>query len=266
MTRRWVPWRRRIRDIDTGGPDALPDVAGLGDDAFSAVLLVVFGLLALVLVLPGLVLLLGAALEVALLTALLPIAVLARTAAGVPWEVEVRRTGRGRGSLAWPVVHAEPAGGWTESRTKIHDLALELEHGTFSARPPGHLVVTRDPLRPEETLRGDDPVQEVALELPSRGARMSQVEDALRAGGPVVGTLRDTPTAWVLREGGADGPRGRALAVVDSHSGYGSSEVTLLVDGRSRLDRDARLHLDRIAPDDVADVVARERHRNGWTA
>lgn len=265
VTRRWVPWRRRIREVDATGPDLLPDVGSLGDDPLSAVLLVVFGLAALVVVLPGVLLLLGAAVEVALLLALLPLAVLARTLAGVPWEVEVRRTGRGRGGLAWPVVHAEPAGGWSQSRTRIHELVHELEQGTFAARPPGHLVVTRDHLRPEETLRGDDPVREVPLALPTHGVRVAQVVEALGARGPVVATLRDTPTAWVLREGGADGPRGRALATVDSHSGYGSSLVTPLVDPRTRLDRDVRLHLDRIAPDEVEAVVVRERHRNGWS-
>lgn len=136
VTRRWVPWRRRIRDLDAPGTDLVPDVGGLGDDPLSAALLVIVLLVALVLVLPGLVVLLGAAVEIALLTALLPVVVLARVVAGVPWEVEVRRTGRGRGTLGWPVVHAEPAGGWGESRTRIHDLAQAVEQGRFVPTRP----------------------------------------------------------------------------------------------------------------------------------
>lgn len=154
---------------------------------------------------------------------------------------------------------------WVPWRRRIHDLARQVEHGRFAAGALRDLVVTRDPLRPEETLRGDDPVLEVPLDLPSRGTQVSRVTDALRARGPVVGTVRDRPTAWVLREGGADGPPGRALAGVDSQSGYGASQVTLLVDPRTRLDRGVRLHLHRVAYDDLGAVVERERHRNGWT-
>lgn len=134
VTRRWLPWRRRIKDIDvpdTGG--GFGGFDGLGDDPFSLILLLVFGLVALVLFLPGLLLLLGFAVEVALLLALLPVAVLARVVLGVPWEVEVRDT---NGGVVWPVVHTEQVKGWSASGTRIADLAEEVRTGRFTPAPP----------------------------------------------------------------------------------------------------------------------------------
>ena len=128
VTRRWMPWRRRIKDVDP--PDSFGDLGGLGDDPVSMVLALVLGLVALVLLLPGLLLLLGLAVEVTLLVSLLPVVVLARTLFGVPWEVEVRDTSPA-GGLVWPVVHTEPAGGWTDSGARIIELAGEIQRGAF---------------------------------------------------------------------------------------------------------------------------------------
>lgn len=268
VTRRWMPWRRRIKDadFDTGG-GGFGDLGGLGDDPISLVLFLIFGLFALVLVLPGLLLLLGAAVEISLLLALLPIAVLARTLFGMPWEVEVRDTNPSRG-IPWPVVHTEPVRGWTDSGTRIHDIAAEITRGAFTPTPPtapGTVTISRDHLHPTETLRGDDPVRTFTLVLP-RQARLADLVAALKGRGAVTGTLRDNPTCWMLREGGADGPRGISLAAVHSHSGYNSVEVILAADPTTPVAPGAQFHLDRVAPIEVDSIVDMERHRNGYTA
>ena len=267
VTRRWMPWRRRIKnaDLDTGGGGGFGDLSGIGDDPISLVLFLIFGLIALVFVLPGLLLAIGVAIEFALLLALLPLVVAARTLFGVPWEVEVRDTSPSRG-LTWPVVHTEASGGWTESGTRIHDLVGEIERGAFAPAPPaepGTVTITRDHLHPTETLRGDDPVRSFSLVLPRR-ARLMDLVAALKDHGAVTGTLRDTPTTWILREGGPDGPRGRALAAVDSHSGYNSSEVRPAADPATSL-TGTTFHLDRLLPNEIDSVLDMERHRNGYT-
>ena len=68
------------------------------------------------------------------LLALLPVAVLARTAFGMPWEVEVRDTDAG---VVWPVVHTEQVKGWGASGVRIADLAEEIRLGRFTLEPPG---------------------------------------------------------------------------------------------------------------------------------
>jgi hypothetical protein len=89
---------------------------------------------------------------------------------------------------------------------------------------------------------------------------------ALKDRGAVTGTLRDTPTAWMLREGDADGPRGVSLAAVDSHSGYNSVEVRLAADPTTPIEPGARFHLDRLLRNEIDSVLDMERHRNGYTA
>ena len=133
VTRRWMPWRRRIKELDAPDTGGFGDVGGLADDPVGLVLLGVFALLALVLLLPGLLLLLGVAIETALLLALLPVAVLGRSAFGMPWEVEVRNTG---GGVVWPVVHTEQVKGWGASGVRIADLAEEIRLGRFTLEPP----------------------------------------------------------------------------------------------------------------------------------
>jgi hypothetical protein len=121
VTRRWVPWRRRLRGID-GVPD-LP--VALGDDPISALLAV----LALVLLVPFVVLAVVAALELLLVLLVLPFAVLGRVLLGRHWHVEVRR-----GFRPWWEVEA---GDWAASRLRIQELASELEQGRIPDRTLG---------------------------------------------------------------------------------------------------------------------------------
>lgn len=115
VRRRWLPWRRRVREVeslDFGAPD-------LGDD-LPGVLLFLLVLIALPFV-AVLVLLLG---ELLLLLLLLPVAVLLRVAFGRPWVVEAVEVTRGR-----PLLWSEPVRGWTESGLRVHDLAAAYERG-----------------------------------------------------------------------------------------------------------------------------------------
>jgi len=113
VTRRWVPWRRRLK----GWADSAPDLPVMGDDPISAVL----GLLLLVLLIPFLVLAFVAALELLLLLLVLPIALLLRVALGRHWTIEARW-----GFHLW---WEGPGGTWRESRAAIADVAAALERG-----------------------------------------------------------------------------------------------------------------------------------------
>ncbi|WP_345263500.1 hypothetical protein [Nocardioides nanhaiensis] len=114
VSRRWVPWRRRLR----GSLDAVPDLpGGLGDDPVSAIV----GLVLLVLALPFLVLVLLAGLELLLLLLVLPVALLGRVLLGRHWTVEVRR--------GWAPWTEQPAGDWQASGVAVHELADRLRRG-----------------------------------------------------------------------------------------------------------------------------------------
>jgi hypothetical protein len=122
VTRRWVPWRRRLK----GSLDAMPDLpVGLGDDPVSAVIGIVF----LVILLPFLLLALVAGLELLLLLLVLPFAALGRIALGRHWTVEARR-----GFTIW--WEAE-AGSWQASGLRIHDVAASIERGDPPPRTVG---------------------------------------------------------------------------------------------------------------------------------
>lgn len=120
VTRRWVPWRRRLK----GTLDVIPDTPTLGDDPIS---LVIGGLL-LILMLPFLLLTLVAGLEFLLLLLVLPFAILGRVLFGRHWTIEARQ--------GWHPTWEEPAGDWTESRQAIQDVATAIERGHL---PPSML-------------------------------------------------------------------------------------------------------------------------------
>ena len=124
VSRRWVPWRRRLTGALEAGPD-LPGPSGLGDDPVSAIV----GLLLLVLLLPFLVLVLLAGLELLLLLLVLPLALAGRVLLGHHWSVEVRRRFE-----PW---HEEPAGDWQASGVRIHELAEQLRRGEVPPRTLG---------------------------------------------------------------------------------------------------------------------------------
>lgn len=122
VSRRWVPWRRRLKGSLDGAPD-LP--SGLGDDPISAIIAVVF----LVILLPFLLVVLVAGLELLLLLVVMPVAVLLRVVLGRHWHVEVRD--------GWTPYHEEEAGDWQASGIRIHELAARLERGDVPQRTIG---------------------------------------------------------------------------------------------------------------------------------
>jgi hypothetical protein len=123
ITRRWVPWRRRLKGSLGDMPNLIP--SGLGDDPVSAIIFLV----CLVIMIPFLLLALIAGLELLLVLLLLPFALLARAAFGRHWTVEARK-----GFAIW---WDTPAGDWQASMIKIHDVADEIRIGNL---PPRNVV------------------------------------------------------------------------------------------------------------------------------
>jgi hypothetical protein len=113
VSRRWVPWRRRLKGV----LDSAPDLPSLGDDPVSGVI----GIVLLVVMIPFLLLFLVAGLELLLLLAVLPFAVLGRMAIGRHWHVEVRR--------GFSFVFEVDAGSWRASSARIEQLAGDLQQG-----------------------------------------------------------------------------------------------------------------------------------------
>ncbi len=119
VTRRWVPWRRRLKGVD-GGLDIVP--SGLGDDPISMIIFLVL----LVIALPFLILSLFAAIELLLVLLLLPFALLGRVLLGRHWTVEARR-----GFTIW---WDAPAGDWQASGVRIHEVADGIRRGDVPSR------------------------------------------------------------------------------------------------------------------------------------
>ncbi len=119
VTRRWVPWRRRLRTPDSGPVDGLN---GLGDDPISAIIAIVL----LILALPFIILTLFVAFEFVLLLLLIPVAALARVVLGAHWTVEARR-----GFTIW---WDAPSGDWRESGERIRAVAAAIQEGQLPPR------------------------------------------------------------------------------------------------------------------------------------
>ncbi len=102
----------------------MPDTPALGDDPISLVI----GGIALILMLPFLLLVLVAGLELLLLLLVLPFAILGRVLFGAHWTIEARR--------GWHPSWEESAGDWVESRQAIRDVATAIEAGHL---PPSTL-------------------------------------------------------------------------------------------------------------------------------
>ena len=131
VTRRWVPWQRKSRRLSLGGFD-VPVGPPSGDDPISAILLVLWLVIALPIILVVVVVVLLTGIELILLLAILPFAVGARVVFGRHWTVEVRR--------GFTPIHEERAGSWTASGVRIKELAREIESGnvpddTITRRP-----------------------------------------------------------------------------------------------------------------------------------
>ena len=122
VTRRWVPWRRRLKAPGSGPLDGLN---GLGDDPVSAIIAIVL----LILALPFIILALFVAFEFLLLLLLIPFAALARVAFGAHWTIEARR-----GFTIW---WDAPSGGWRESGERISSVARAIQEGQLPPRTVG---------------------------------------------------------------------------------------------------------------------------------
>lgn len=130
VSRRWVPWRRRVKP---DGPDIGP-LGYLSDDLIS----MIFGAIAVVLLIPLLVVAFVALIELLLLLLLVPFVVLGRVVLGREWRVEARE--------GWTPVWDTKAGSWSESGRVIEQVAQGLRQGVYpgvhnrtpqSPPPPG---------------------------------------------------------------------------------------------------------------------------------
>lgn len=110
VKRRWVPWRRRVRDWAYD----VPSSSGLGDDPISMIV----GVLLFIIALPLIVFAFVAMLELLVLLLLLPIAMLIRVAFGGAWPIEVFR---GR-----ELQTTEYVKGWSASGERMHQLAEQI--------------------------------------------------------------------------------------------------------------------------------------------
>lgn len=119
VERRWLPWRLRRRDPDVAA-DAAMDATSAADGVLLALgvfLLLLVVTVALPWVLVGAVL----AVELVLLLALLPVAVVLRAVRVSDWPLDVRREGR--------LVHAERVRGWRASAERRRQLREAVARG-----------------------------------------------------------------------------------------------------------------------------------------
>ncbi|MFD7074706.1 hypothetical protein ACFV9G_10870 [Nocardioides sp. NPDC059952] len=124
VTRRWVPWQRKSRRLSLDGLEVPIDAPG-GDDPISAILMVLWLVIALPIIGLAVVVMLLTSIELILLLAILPFAIGARVVFGRHWTVEVRR--------GFTPIHEERAGSWTASGVRIKELAREIESGNVPA-------------------------------------------------------------------------------------------------------------------------------------
>lgn len=252
VTRRWMPWRRRVKELgDAGGPDLVPDFLSFADDPVGLVFFAVLGLLTALLALPALLLLLGAALEVALLVALLPVAVLLRALVGVPWEVEVRDMDAG---VLWPVVHVERVKGWSASASRIRTLAGHIATRQFVPPVAGALRISR-----QSVAMGDDATDNTLYADLPRGAVLADLLSWLALRGPFVSA--GDRTTWLLREGRRGGEPLAVLELRTSRTEPRTLHTHPVADPTRPLSRDVPLHLDYLLGQDVAATIALVRER-----
>lgn len=114
-----MPWRRRVRNTTERLPD-LPD-GGIGDDPVSMVV----ALLLLAVLLPFLLLMLVAGVEMLLMVLAMPLAVAWRMLFAKDWVIEVR--------CGWTPHAAVRAGDWQGSRLRMQELAQSIERGQAPA-------------------------------------------------------------------------------------------------------------------------------------
>lgn len=137
VTRRWVPWRRRLK----GAVELLPDLPS-GDDPVSAAISVIM----LILFLPVILLVLLSGVELLLVLLIVPFAALARVLFGRQWTIEARR--------GWTPWWEARAGDWRQSGQAIRDVAAAIGKGVL---PPPNI---RDEALPR--VGGRRPVEDPA--------------------------------------------------------------------------------------------------------
>lgn len=121
VSRRWVPWRQRLRDVSDLALDATPDVDDLVVGI--AIWLVVLTIAVLA---PVVFSILFLPIEFVALVIVLPLAVLGRVLFGRKWHVELRR-----GWSPWTEVMA---GDWRASGLTIHQVADAVRRGEVPPR------------------------------------------------------------------------------------------------------------------------------------
>lgn len=127
VRRRWLPWRRRVRDV----PDVpLDGAGGLGDDPISAII----GIFLLVLAIPAIVVTLILLAELLLLVLLLPLFVAIRLLLPVPWTIELWSRPEQRRVLGWHLEHEVPVAGWRASQERIAAMGTEIATGDHGGR------------------------------------------------------------------------------------------------------------------------------------
>ncbi|MDO7867548.1 hypothetical protein [Nocardioides jiangxiensis] len=126
VTRRWVPWRRRVRSRDDLWLDWLDPTYATDLDDFVIGLAVLVAVLVILVVAPIVLVVFFAAFELVLLLALLPLVVLLRVLFGMTWTIEVRR-----GFTPWA---EREAGDWSASRLAIHRTADAIRRGEVPTR------------------------------------------------------------------------------------------------------------------------------------
>lgn len=148
VRRRWLPWRRRVRDV----PDVpIDDFDGLGDDPISAIL----GIFLLVLAIPAIVVTVLLLAELLLLLVLLPIFVVIRLLLPVPWTIELWSRPARRRVLGWHLEHEVPVRGWTTSQARMGEMAGEIAAGGPGG--PGRRYVPREVRETAEAHGGTGP-------------------------------------------------------------------------------------------------------------
>ena len=154
VRRRWLPWRRRVREV----PDVPFDGGDLGDDPISALI----GLFLLVLALPAIIMVVAILVELLVLLALLPAFVLVRLLLPVPWKIELWARPASRRVLGWHLQHEVPVRGWRASGERIAEMTAEIRE-----QGPGRRYVPREVLAKAEA---DGSTERIDETWPDRAA------------------------------------------------------------------------------------------------
>lgn len=127
VSRRWVPWRRKIKGwADVWG--LVPDLPG-GDDPISGTISMIILIIFAPIIALAVVLTIVAAVEFLAILVLIPLLLLARILFGKHWVVEVRH-----GFTPW---YEQAVGDWAASRKAIVVFADAIRRGDLPPRTIG---------------------------------------------------------------------------------------------------------------------------------